>query len=52
MLTGYGPGWGRGARESWKLAFFLPLEGADSQKGTDRANTTQVPLAAILKPSD
>lgn len=41
---------GQGSLGSWHS--FLPLEGADSQKGTERVDTTQVPLAAILTPSD
>lgn len=44
--------WSRmGTRESWKLAFFFPLEGADSWKGTDRVDAAQVPLADA-RPSD
>lgn len=41
---------GQGSLGSWHS--FLPLEGADSQKGMERVDTTQVPLAAILTPSD
>lgn len=50
VLSGCGPETGSGARASWKLTFFYHLRKL-TKKGTDRVDYTQIPQAAILKPS-
>lgn len=43
---------GSGGKGVLEAGILLLLEGADSQKGTDRVGNTQIPLAAVLEPSD